>query len=93
MQIYLSTHSSTCVSKKAIEIEKNIYITANNIIISRSRAMFGRQYRLFSAASKVRCRDATPFVECYCSVLWPLAGDVVRSTCSLTGLALDGLVF
>ena len=60
--------------------------------MSRSRAMFGRQSSLFLAVREASCHHTlrwTPFS----SVLWPLAGDVRRITCSFIALALDIHVF
>ena len=54
--------------------------------------MFGRQSSLFLAAREASCHHtlrSTPFL----SVLWPLAGDVRRITCSFIALALDIHVF
>ena len=92
MRIYLSTHSTTFVTEKVIEMEIGIYITATIIIISRTRAMFGSLCRLLSTASEVNCRHTLRWTSFFC-VLWLLAGDVRRMTCSFIALALEVHVF
>jgi len=72
-------------------MEIGIYPTANIIYLVRELYL-GDLIGSFSLLE--RWLVAALFVGCHpSSVLWPLAGDVRRITCSFIALALDILVF
>ena len=72
-------------------MEIGIYITANIIYLVRELYL-GDRIGSFSLLE--RWVVAAPFVgRHFPSVLWPLAGDVRRITCSFIALALDIYVF
>ena len=72
-------------------MEISIYITANIIYLVRELYL-GDHTGIFSLLE--RWVVAAPFVgRHFPSVLWPLAGDVRRITCSFIALALDIHVF
>ena len=86
MRIYLSTHSTTFVSEKVIEMEIGIYITANNIHVYLGRELcLGDSIGLFSTASEVSRHPTlhwTPFFQC------TLAGS---KRCSVNNLFIIAL--
>ena len=91
VRIYLSTHSTTFVIEKVIEIEIGIYITATIIYLVRELCL---GVCVGCCPLLAKWIVATPFVgrHFFC-VLWLLAGDVRRMTCSFIALALEVHVF
>ena len=84
VRIYLSTHS-------IIEMEIGIYITATIIYLGRELCL---GVCVGCCPLLAKWIVATPFVgrHFFC-VLWLLAGDVRRMTCSFIALALEVHVF
>ena len=68
-------------------MEIRIYIAANNVYLGGELRLGDRVVCSLLLGKRV---VTTPFAECHFScVLWPLAGDVRRITCSFIALALD----
>jgi len=71
-------------------MEIGIYITANIIYLGWELCLGDRV--VFLTAREASCQHTLRWMP-FLSVLWPLAGDVRRITCSFIALALDIHVF